>query len=130
MEEKSKMKKKKLLSLIAAPIFGLGLNGCMNKYEPFDKTLKKDGFEMHAWSNGSGVNLRLDYGKENIDEPHLYALDKWGNENPDGRFDEIFLKNVPRGDKLEKYANLDSLTVLYKEVLEKGFDSDKYGNIK
>ncbi len=122
--------KKGIISLIGAGVLGLGLNGCINKYEFFSKTLKKEGFEMHAWSNGMGVNFRIDYGKENIDEPHLYALDKWIDSIPDGRFDEIYLRNVPKGDKLEKYANLDSLNVLYNEVLENGFDKDKSGNIK
>lgn len=110
------------VALVSLPlIFG----GCRDVSNDFSKYKEKDGFTMRVWNDGIGNHFRIDYGNEAMVGPYLHALDRVGYSDctcGDARFDEIHLRGVPIGDKLEKYAYLDSINKLYKEVKETGID--------
>jgi len=106
--------------LISLPLI---LGGCRDFSNDFAKYKEKDGLVMKAWVDGMGRHFRIDYGTNELYGSYIYALDRIDSpDSTDGRFDEIKLYGVPKGDKLEKYANLDSITKLYNEVKETGRD--------
>lgn len=117
---------KNLVKYVAIPVVALGINGgCNNDIEYFSKTKEKDGLVMSAWNNGMGNHFRIDEGDDNTAGPYLHALDRYSlsdKDTLDERFDEISLRNVPKGHSIEKYANLDSINKLYQEVKETGVD--------
>ena len=64
-------------------------------------------------------NIKLEDKTANYRQTFLTASDRSEGSLPDGRFDEISLKYVPKGHILERYANLDSLELAYQTVMDK-----------
>lgn len=51
-------------------------------------------------------------------EKFIHAVDY----NRDGRYDAIYLYNIPKGDTLENFANIKTLDSLSQEVIEHGVE--------
>jgi hypothetical protein len=118
---------KKLITLLSIPLLALTLNGCRDLTNDFSKHKEKDGLMLKAWADGMGNSVRIEENGslENLYKPHILARDIYPCSKDsigDGRIDEINLYNIPKGHKLEKYVNLDSLNKLYNEVKETGED--------
>ncbi|HLC73777.1 MAG TPA: hypothetical protein VJH20_04040 [Candidatus Nanoarchaeia archaeon] len=64
-------------------------------------------------------NIKLEDNTQSYRKTYLTASDRSEGSLPDGRFDEISLKYVPKGHILERYANLDSLELAYQTVMDK-----------
>lgn len=118
---------KKLITLLSIPLIAGTLNSCRDSSNDFAKVKEKDGLVMKAWVNGMGNSIRIEENdlSENIDKPHILATDNFPFSKDsvgDGRIDEINLYFIPKGHRLEEYANLDSLNKLYNEVKQTGED--------
>jgi hypothetical protein len=81
----------------------------------FVKTGTFRGYPAKIRVNGMGRIVTI---SRSASEPNIYvtALDR-GN---DGRFDELRLNHVPKGDPLEGFANFQTLEDAYKEVSATG----------
>lgn len=132
---------KKLITLLSIPLIAGALNSC-NVPNGFYNCKEKDNLYLKAWRNGAGSDLRVEY-RSNSDRlndstAYIFATDNepfrgYGSKEMvlgDGRFDIIELNNVPKGHPLEKYANLDSINKLFKEVEETGCDCETYSQRK
>lgn len=118
---------KKLITLLSIPLLALTQNSCRNSNNDFSKVKEKDGLVLKAWVDGMGNSIRIEENdsSENIDKPHILARDDFPftkDSVGDGRIDDIRLYYIPKGHRLEEYANLDSLNKLYNEVKETGKD--------
>ena len=118
---------KTIAKILFPVILAIGLGSCVGpSSENINKYMEKDGLIVKTWVDGMGRHLRIDYKEgESSYERYLHAMDWKEREGTfDGRFDEVTLRNVPKGDLLEKYVNLDSLNGLYKEVIESEIEFD------
>jgi len=123
---------KGLSKLMLIPLFALGLGSCRDFSQDFYKYKEKDNLIMRASMENQGNVLRIKE-KDSVKPPYgpsITAIDNFPvykkNILGDGRFDIIKLDHVPIGHPLEKYANLDSITKLYKEVKETGVAFEAY----
>ena len=101
------MKNTSKLSKIVLAGF-LALTGCYDSSHDFKKEGEFRGYKATAFINpfGRGIHLK--------DDPKiLLAAMDYDN---DGVFDNILLEGLPKDHPLEKYANLDSLKLAYKEL--------------
>jgi len=57
-----------------------------------------------------------------IDHPHVGASEQG---KPKGRFDEIYLDHVSKGNVLEKYASLQEMETAYEFAMKTGTDTEK-----
>ena len=108
--------RKTLNKLLTAGAVGLAVAGCGGDTSAFFKKEKlMDPYIVTIGNNGFARYIRItqvsDSGK--LEGPFLSAND----QNKDGRFDEIILRYLPKGNPMEKYASLDSLNALYDKVL-------------
>ena len=117
---------KKLITLVSIPLIAATVNSCRDFSSDFCKYKERDNLIIQAEKGTSGNVLRI-MEKEHTNDFHPRYLTAKDNEpiiegEPigDGRFDEIKLWGIPKGNELEKYANLDSVTKLYNEVKEIG----------
>jgi hypothetical protein len=125
---------KKLITLLSIPLIA-GLSACRDYSHDFCKYIERDDLIIQSERGIAGNILRI-MEKEHINDFHPRYLTAKDNEpitdgEPigDGRFDEIKLWGIPKGNELEKYANLDSVTKLYNEVKETGCNcGEKYNS--
>ena len=115
---------RKLITLLSIPVFVFGLGSCNQDDTQYVRKHKViDGFTMIAFGNAVGNHFSM-YKESNTQKavrPTLIGSDLYGiDTKPDGRFDEMKLISVPKGDVLERYANLDSISKYFKEVIENG----------
>ncbi len=112
---------------VAAISLPLILGGYRDFSKDFYKFKVKENLVIRATRDNQGNNVKI-YELKDADsslflQPTLFAVDNkpyFEDSIGDGRFDEIELRNVPKGHLLEKYVPLDSLDKLYKEVKETG----------
>ena len=108
---------KNLLRTAIAPVIATGLIACTDTSDDFAKKGNFKEYEVYIWENSGERHISMQDKNQDVDfGPYLYAIDK----DNDGRFDEIKLKRIPKGDSLEKYANLNSLEEIYKQISEQG----------
>lgn len=113
--------KNKLINYLAIPLVAFGIVGCEHNSHNYTKCKKHKGYIITAWRNECGSNLRI----ENKNHAYVYALDRSYEGMPGyEKFNEIRLKDIPKGDSLEKFANLDTINKLFKEVRETGCNCD------
>lgn len=102
---------KKLLKTILCVSLIPFLIGCGNNNHYFSKESKYKEYIAKAGVEGRGRFLIIADG-EQCGANFLRADDY----NNDGRFDKIQLEFLPKGNPIEKLANLDKLEEIYKEV--------------
>lgn len=94
----------------------IGLTGCRDMSNDFDKKGNFRGYPARAGISPYGRHVRLDADENQT--TYILAIDMLN----DGQFEEIRLRNLPSGHPLEKYADLDSLELAYKQISEEGTD--------
>ncbi len=102
----------KILSKLGIGALVLGsIAGCDNKFTA-------DGMFRGHYAEASSLSGRVliiyPGTKPNIDGVYLSAVDKGS-----GRFDVISLEGVPKGDDLEKLADLKTLEKAYGEIMSR-----------
>ena len=104
-------------------VFAVGLGSCGESEPQFYCFKERDGLrfstinkfeDLSYGTMGTKLNIHEIEGKGTL---FLVAYDR---APEDGRFDKIELIGVPKGHKIEKYANLDSINSVYKELRETG----------
>ena len=88
------------------------LLGCTNPITHFVKEGEFRGHPVKIGVKNEGRRITI-YPSDFNSESKLTALDK----DNDGRFDEVYLRNLEKGHILEQYAPLDSLNIIYDKVL-------------
>lgn len=87
------------------------LPSCSRNYSAKEKTIE-DGTRVVIEEDKDHTIMRLLDGEEYV----LIAEDGRGPAKKDGRFDTITLYHLPKGHRLEEYANVKKLNELYKKL--------------
>ena len=119
----------KALGIVALPLIFWGCRDTSNDFYKY-KPREKENLVMKATSDNMGNILNIEEIGTNF--TRIIAVDDHPRSKKkigDGRFDEIKLRDVPKGHLLEKYVNLDSLNKLYQEVKETGDDFPGYTEV-
>ena len=114
MDYKSIFNRSRSNSLILglAGLLTASIVGCGPSVPEQHKQGRFRGFEVTVDIGWFGPrNIKLEDKTANYRATFLIARDRSRGSLPDGRFDEISLKYVPKGHILERYANLDSLDI-------------------
>jgi len=122
MDYKSIFNRSRSNSLILglAGLLTASIVGCGPSVPEQHKQGRFRGFEVTVDIGWFGPrNIKLEDKTANYRATFLIARDRSRGSLPDGRFDEISLKYVPKGHILERYANLDSLELAYQTVMDK-----------
>ncbi len=100
------MKNTKLVALALGALVGAGI-GCRDSSKHFRKEGTVNGYRAIAGVDSEGRKLTLWAEGE-----RFHAVDV----NNDGRFDQIFLRNVPMGSPLENYASIEAAEKAYQNI--------------
>lgn len=88
------------------------LLGCATSITHFTKEGEFKGYPVRVGVKNEGRRITI-YSNSFDSKSKLTALDT----DNDGRFDEVYLRNLEKGHPLEQYEPLDSLNKIYDEVL-------------
>jgi len=126
----------KLGRILALPLV-VGMAGCApdrDNSNDFSKLGTYEGYTVNASMTLEGKKLSIIDANYNEGfwggSPYLFALDDGGFDSetgektfyPDGRFDNIDFRSIPKGHPLEQYISLDKLEEIWQHVKETGED--------
>jgi len=94
----------------------LVIDGCNSGKDIMQREAIMGNYKILFSIDGLGRHLVIKEGSDSTNTPFLFAKD----HGKDGRFDEINLHYVPRGNPLEAYANIDSLETIWNRVIKEG----------
>lgn len=94
----------------------IGMLGCDIKNRIPPTTTQVEGYNVSVEINKIGRKIMIEPRKQPgiLIGPGMYAIDF----DNDGRFDEIYLRDLPKGHVLEQKANLAELEKMYQKALE------------
>jgi len=104
---------KKVAPYILTGVLTVGGYGCANNDNHFVEEGKFRGYPTKAGIGTSGRRVTI-YPDSLNSEHKLSAVDTDNN----GRFDEIYLRNLKKGHTLEQYVHPDSLEMAYNEIVK------------